>query len=109
MKEREGWMLLGRTANKWYQDKVPQLGAALAFYTAFSIAPLLVISLSLASLIFGEEAARGEIQSQIQSLVGNQGAEAVEEMIANANKPTSGIVATTLSIVTLLFGATGVF
>ena len=104
-----GWSLLKQTFAEWTEDKVPQLGAALAFYTALSIAPLLVISLAIAAMIFGEDAARGEIQHQMQSMVGDEGAKAIEEMIASANKPTTGTVATVLSVITLLFGASGVF
>ena len=81
---------------------MPQLGAALAFYTALSIAPLLVISLGVASMAFGEDAARGEIQRQMDSLVGDEGAKAIEEMIANANEPATGTIATALSVITLL-------
>ncbi len=105
----DGWKLLKQTVSEWMEDKVPQLGAALAFYTALSIAPLLVISLGVAASVFGDEAARGEIQQQMQSLVGDEGAKAIEGMIANANKPTEGVVATSLSIVILLVGASGVF
>src|SRR2546423_5086986 len=90
-------------------DKVPQLGAALAFYTALSIAPLLVISLGIAAAIFGEEAARGGIMTQMRSLVGDQGAKAIQDMIASANKPGEGILATLISIIILFCGASGVF
>jgi membrane protein len=105
----DSWSLIRETVLEWSNDKVPQLGAALAFYTALSIAPLLVISLGIVGFLFGEEAARGEIQSQLQSLVGPEGAKAVQQMIENASKPTEGILATVLSFVVLLFGASGVF
>ena len=59
---QNSWSLLKQTFSEWSEDKVPQLGAALAFYTALSIAPLLVISLGVAALVFGQDAARGEIQ-----------------------------------------------
>ena len=104
-----GWSLLRQTVTEWAEDKVPQLGAALAFYTALSIAPLLVISLGIAALVFDEEAARGQIVQQMQSMVGRQGAEAIQQMIESANKPAEGTVATVLSVVILLFGASGVF
>lgn len=90
-------------------DNVPQHGAALAFYAAFSIAPLLVIALRVAAVFFGEEAARGEIENQIQSLVGEEGGHAVQQIVASAQQPTTGLVATILSVVILLFGASGVF
>jgi membrane protein len=105
----EYWSLVKQTASEWMEDKVPELGAALAFYTALSIAPLLVISLGIAAAVFGEEAARGHIVGQMRSLVGGQGASAIQDMIANANKPGEGIFATTLSFIILLVGASGVF
>ena len=101
--------MLRQTVFDWIDDKAPQLGAALAFYTALSIAPLLVISLGIAALVFGQEAARGGVQEQMQFLVGDQGAKAVEEMIANANNTGKGVIATGLSVVILLVGASGVF
>src|SRR3954462_8939139 len=91
--------MLRQTVFDWIDDKAPQLGAALAFYTALSIAPLLVISLGIAALVFGDEAARGGVQEQMQFLVGDQGAQAIEEMIANANNPEKGVFATGLSLV----------
>lgn len=101
--------LIQQTFREWNEDKVPQLGAALAFYTALSIAPLLVLSLRIAASIFGDEAARGEIEHQIHSLIGEQGALAVQAMLQSANQPESGTVATVFSLITLLFGASGVF
>jgi membrane protein len=103
------WELLKQTFTEWHNDKVPRLGAALAFYTALSIAPLLVISLRLAAYFFGEEAARGEIERQFDSMVGDQGAAAVQAMLDSAKHHESGIVATIVSLITLLFGASGVF
>jgi membrane protein len=103
------WPFLKRTFSKWLEDKAPQLGAALAFYSALSLAPLLVIALAIAGLVLGEEAARGQIVNELQSLVGPAGGKAIEDMIRNANKPETGIIASVLSVVTLLFGASGVF
>jgi membrane protein len=103
------WPLFGKTINEWLEDNVPSLGAALAYYTALSIAPLLVIALAIAALFLGEEAAHGGVMQQMKSLIGEQGAKAIEDMIASANKPSSGILATVLSVVVLLFGASGVF
>jgi membrane protein len=97
------------TYQKWSRDNVPQLGASLAFYTALSIAPILVISLAVGAFVFGDEAARGEVASQMRTLIGSQGAHAVEDMIDSANKPASGVTATVLGVVMLLFGASGVF
>lgn len=106
---RETWELLKQTFADWNEDKVPRLGAALAFYTALSIAPLLVLSLRIAAAFFGDDAARGEIEHQMQSMIGEQGAEAVQAMLQSANQPEAGLVATILSLITLLFGASGVF
>jgi membrane protein len=97
------------TWEKWSRYRIPQLGAALAFYTALSIAPLLIISLAVGALAFGDKAARGEVASQMKSLVGNEGAEAVQQMIKNADKPASGTAATVLGLVMLFVGASGVF
>lgn len=104
------WSLLKQTFSDWSEDKVPQLGAALAFYTALSIAPLLVLLLAIVGYFYGDAAAvQREITSQMQSMVGPDGAKALEDMLASANKPTQGVVATVLSVITLLFGASGVF
>ncbi|MEM9925655.1 MAG: YihY/virulence factor BrkB family protein [Cyanobacteria bacterium P01_D01_bin.50] len=101
--------LLKQTFKEWQKDKASRLAAALAYYTVFSLAPLLIIAIAIAGAIFGEEAARGEIVGQIQYLVGQQGAEIIETAIENANKPDVSNVASTLSIIALLFGASGVF
>ena len=103
------WTLLRRTFSDWSEDKAPQLGASLAFYTALSIAPLLVILLGVAAYFLGDDAASGQVVGELRSLVGDEGGKAIESMIANANKPTTGAVATALSVVTLMFGASGVF
>ncbi|MBF2029611.1 MAG: YihY/virulence factor BrkB family protein [Oscillatoriales cyanobacterium C42_A2020_001] len=104
------WKLLKETFSEWQADKVPVWAAALAYYTAFSLAPLLVIAIAIASAVFGEEAARGEVVGQIQGLVGKPGAEAIQAMLQNTQKPGSGgIVATAVGIGALLLGASGVF
>lgn len=103
------WPLLKQTFSDWSEDKAPQLGASLAFYSALSIAPLLVIALGIAATFLGDNAARGGVVGQLESLVGRQGGEAIESMLESANKPGTGLIATTLSSITLLFGASGVF
>ena len=90
-------------------DYAPSMGAALAYYTVFSIAPLLLIVISIAGLVFGEDAARGEIVSQLQGLMGADAAKAVEGLLESVNKPGKGIFATLFGIVLLLIGATTVF
>jgi membrane protein len=106
---RETWDLLKQTYAEWVEDKAPRLGAALAFYSILSFAPLLVIAIAIAGAVFGEEAARGEIVGQIDQLVGHEGAVAIQQMIEHANRPGAGLVAATLGIATLLIGASGAF
>jgi len=110
MKAKDVVTLLKETVAEWSEDKVPLWAAALAYYTIFSLAPLLLIAITIAGLAFGEEAARGEIVGQIRGLVGQEGAEAIQGMIQNVNRPNSGgTLATIIGVVTLLFGASGVF
>lgn len=106
---REAFSMLREAASDWLEDEAPQQGAALAFYSLLSLAPLLMIAIAIAALFFGEEAARGELNDQIKDLVGREGAKATETMIENAHRPDSGILATVVGIGTLLFGASGVF
>lgn len=101
--------LLKETFHEWNQDKASRLAAALAYYTIFSIAPLLMIAIAVAGAVFGEEAARGEIVTQIQDLVGEAGATVVQTALANVNQTKTGIVGTCIGVVTLLLGATGLF
>lgn len=102
--------LLKETVKEWQQDRVSLWAAALAYYTMFSLAPLLLIAITVAGSIFGEEAAQGELVTQIQGLIGQEGAEAIQSMIQNTQQSQSGgVIATLFGIVTLLFGATGVF
>ncbi len=103
------WPFIKQIASEWSKDSVPRLGAALAYYTALSLAPLLVIALSVAALFFGDQAARSQLDEQLDSLVGAQGGKAIQDMIASANQPKIGGIATILSIGTLLLGAAGVF
>jgi membrane protein len=101
--------LLKETASSWSDINAPRLGAALAFYTLLSIAPLLVVCISIAGLIFGPEAAQGQIAAQIGSVVGWQNAEILQSLLEHANKPAAGISAAAVGFLTLLFGASGVF
>jgi len=101
--------LLGKTFKRWSLDKAPKLAAALAYYSAFAIAPLILIAIGVAGLVFGAEAARGEIMGQLQGLIGQENARTVEETLQRVNKPRAGILATLLGGLALLFGASGVF
>ena len=101
--------LLKEAFREWQQDKVSLLAAALAYYTIFSVTPLLVIAIAIAGAVFGEDAAKGEIIQQINELVGEQGAQVIEIGLANANQPQLGSMASLISLVILLVGASGVF
>lgn len=101
--------LLKETFAEWNNDKASRLAAALAYYTIFSLAPLLIIAIAIAGAVFGEEAARGEIVGQIQGLVGFEGAQFIQTAIENASKPQTGKIASIISVVVLLFGASGLF
>jgi membrane protein len=103
------WAVLKEAASQWVKDKAPRLGAALAYYTIFSIAPLLVITIGIAGLVFGTEAAHGQITAQVEHLVGRQGGEAVQAMVTSASQPGKGTIGTVLGIAMLLFGAAGLF
>lgn len=100
--------LLGRTWTEWNEDQAPRLGASLAYYTLLSLAPLLILLIALAGLVFGEEAARGQLLAQVQGLVGSEGGKAVQEMVKNASKPGSGIIASIIGFAVLVFGASTV-
>nr|WP_242038415.1 YihY/virulence factor BrkB family protein [Chroococcidiopsis sp. [FACHB-1243]] len=97
------------TFTEWNEDKASRLAAALAYYTVFSLAPMLIIAIAIAGAVFGEEAARGEIVTQIQGLVGRDGAKFIETAIEGASKPQAGTIASLISIAVLLFGASGLF
>lgn len=103
------WLLIKTTVIAWSDDYAPSMGAALAFYTLFSIAPLLLIVLSITGFVFGAEAARGEIAGQLQNLMGEQSALTVQALLQNVNKPSEGIMATITGVLLLLIGATTVF
>jgi len=105
----KAWELIKETFAEWNDDNAPRLGAALAFYTVLSLAPLLVVAIAIAGFVFGEEAARGQIVAQFEGLVGAEGAEAVQTMIQNANRPGAGLVASIIGVITLLLSASGVF
>jgi membrane protein len=102
-------ILLKQSFQEWQDDNVSQLAAALAYYTVFSLTPLLVLAIAIAGAVFGEDAARGEIVGQIQGLVGTTGAKAIETALDNANRPEISSIASLISIAVLLFGASGVF
>ena len=101
--------LIKDSCSAWLDDYAPSMGAALAYYTIFSIAPLLIIVIAVAGLFFGEEAARGEILTQMRGLIGDAGAAAVQSLLQSASAPPKSILATAVGIAVLLLGATTVF
>jgi len=102
------WALAKQTYRKWSEHQAARLGASLAYYTVFSLAPLLILVVAIAGLAFGRDAAQGSLMYQISGLVGEQGAAAIQTMLQNAWKPATGIMASLIGLVILLFGATGV-
>jgi membrane protein len=109
MTAKNTWILTKAAASSWVDDYAQSMGAALAYYTMLSIAPFLLIVISLAGMIFGVEAARGEIAVQLEALMGRQGAEAVEKLLESASKPAESIAAAVFGLVLLLVSATSVF
>jgi membrane protein len=103
----EPWRLLRDTASDWYQDRAQRLGAALAFYTLFALAPGLVVLIPLTGVFLGPQAAQGHIVDQIESLIGRPGAEAIEATIVSARKEGAGV--TVMAVITLVFGLWWVF
>ena len=101
--------LFKAAALNWVRDYAQSMGAALAFYMMFSIAPLLLIVISIAGLVFGEDAARGEIYEQLHGLLGSHGAAAVQGLLESAGRPTESVLATLFGSAVLFIGATSVF
>lgn len=93
----------------WRADFAPSMGAALAYYTVFSIAPLLLITIAVAGLVFGQEVAQGAVLDQARGMVGENGAKAIEGMLASAQRPKEGAIASILGVIALVIGSTTVF
>jgi membrane protein len=102
------WSLLRQTASRWSGHKASLMGAALAYYSVFSLGPLMVIAIAIAGLVFGDDAARGEVSGQLKDLLGDTGAQAVEAMLAGAGRRHNGLFAAAIGIFTLLFAAIGI-
>jgi membrane protein len=109
MHAKEYLTLAKDAAVAWSDDHGPRKGAAIAYYTVFSVAPLLLIVIGIAGAIFGEDAARGEVVGQIESTVGGPAARAIEEMLRNTGTQGGNILLTVIGFAVLLLGATGVF
>jgi membrane protein len=100
--------ILLKSWKEFNDDQAPRLGAALAYYTLLSLAPLLILLIAVAGLVFGKQAAQGQLLNEITNMVGTQGGQAIQEMIKSASKPSSGIIASIIGFVTLIFGASSV-
>ena len=103
------FQLCKKAGNAWIDDFAPSMGAAISHYTVFSLAPLLVIVIAVAGALFGREAVTGQITGQLAGLIGNDGAQVVQGLVASASNTDRGLVAGLISIVILLVGATTVF
>jgi membrane protein len=101
--------IVKETASNWLDDKAPRLAASLALYTLMSLAPLLILAVSVAGLMFGDEAARGQIAHQLAGVLGDKGALAIQAILTNAKTPSSGVLGTVVGLALALFGASGVF
>lgn len=101
--------LFGDAAHAWWNDDAPRLGASLAYYTLFAIAPILLVATAIAGAAFGEDAVRGEIVGQLESLLGREGALAVQSLLEGAGQRRAGTIATVIGGVTFLVAATGAF
>src|SRR5215212_9530490 len=105
----EFWTLTEETVAAWINDDAPSMGAAIAYNTLFSIAPLLIIATAIAGLFFGEEAARGEIFERIRGVLGEEAALAIQGLVKSASAPTESSFALLTGIIAMMIGATAVF
>jgi len=101
--------LLLAAGRAWLDDRCATLGAALAYYTLFSLAPLLLIVVSIGGLVFGDEAARGQLGQELQGLLGDAGAQAVQGLLASTRWPAGSLLSTVVALAVMLVGATTVF
>ena len=99
------WALIKQTVAAWLADFAPSMGAALSYYTVFSLAPILLIVIAVAGMAFGEDAARGAVFGQLTGLMGADAAKAVEGLLADVGKPKQGALATMVGVIVLLVGA----
>jgi membrane protein len=109
LNNNQAWSLVTRTVGSWRRDHVQSMGAALAFYAVFSVAPLLLFAIALAGYFFGPAAAKGEIMSQMAGLVGNESAHAIQALVASASEQPRHSIAASIGIVVFIVAATSVF
>ena len=98
-----------QASSEWVNDNAPRLGASVAFYTLLSLAPVIVIAVAVAAVVYGQEAAQGRLAAEIQGIAGPDVARRIQEIIRGAYKPRTGLIATLLGLVTLGFGASSIF
>ena len=98
-----------QASSEWIDDNAPRLGAAVAFYTLLSLAPVIVIAVAVAAVVYGQEAAQGRLASEIRGVAGPEVARTIQEIIRGAYQPRTGVIATLLGLATLAFGASSVF
>jgi len=103
------WQLAKNSVTAWSNDYASSMGAALSYYTLFSLAPLLLLVIAVAGVVFGAEAARGQIVAQLGGMIGKEGATAIEGLLKSASSPTKSTIASIVSFVTLIIGATSIF
>ncbi len=101
--------MFGSTARAWWDDDALRLGASLAYYTLFAIAPILLVATAIAGMVFGAEAVNGEIVGQLDRLIGREGARAVQSLLEGASQRRTGILATVVGSITFVVAATGAF
>jgi membrane protein len=101
--------LFKKTYSNWSDHNAPRLGASVAFYTLLSFAPLLVLTVAVAALVFDQQRAQAGLVDQARQMIGDRGADTVKSLLVNAHKPSSGVMASIIAFLTLLFGASGVF
>lgn len=109
MRPGDYYRLIRNSVSAWQDDYATSLGAAIAFYTAFSIAPLLIILISVAGFVWGEDAVRGELIQQLSSIIGNDAAAGIQALIRDADRPNQGLTATLISVGVLIWSSTRVF
>jgi membrane protein len=109
MSGKQAFSFLKRTYTQWSDRQAPRLGASVAFYSILSFAPLLVLITAVIALVFGHESAQGALVNEARQVIGDRGADTVQTLLKNAQKPASGVFASIVAFITLLFGASGVF
>ena len=109
MRSPEMLSLFTTALTAWWDDDAPRLGASLAFYTLFAIAPVLIVAIAIAGMVFGAAAVRGEVVGQLDQLIGSDGARAVQSLLEGANQPRTGLVATLVGTVAFVVASTGAF